>query len=169
MAIGTLAGILHGVSLPILMLLFGELTNFFIYQEQTSIVGGCLDISRSSCSNQFLPDPNNSFILPCGDNINSSLISGISLEVAVETVFGRNSRCLTDDEFTDEIHMFGIYFAIVGFGVFFLANIEIAFFQLACERQVKKIRLFYFQSVMRQNIGWFDSNPSGELASRLNE
>ena len=42
-------------------------------------------------------------------------------------------------------------------------------YQLAAERQVYKIRLLFYQAILRQNIGWFDSNPSGELSSRLTE
>uniref|UniRef100_A0A1X7TB27 ABC transmembrane type-1 domain-containing protein n=1 Tax=Amphimedon queenslandica TaxID=400682 RepID=A0A1X7TB27_AMPQE len=41
--------------------------------------------------------------------------------------------------------------------------------QLACERQVYKIRLAYYRAVLHQDIGWFDLNASGELTSRLND
>ena len=165
MAIGTITGILHGISLPVLMLLFGELINFYIYQEQTSSVANCLDISASSCNDIFFS--NTSFILPCG--FNSTLFNGATLDLSVEAIFGRNAQCLTDEDFTSEVSLYCIYLTFVGIGVFLLAYIEISFFQMACERQVKKIRLYFYQSVLRQNIGWFDSNPSGELASRLNE
>ena len=43
------------------------------------------------------------------------------------------------------------------------------FYQTACERQLYKIRLNYYRAILRQDIGWFDGNPSGELASRLSE
>jgi ABC-type multidrug transport system fused ATPase/permease subunit len=165
MAIGTITGILHGVSLPVLMLLFGELINFYIYQEQTSSVANCLNISASSCNEIFFS--NTSFILPCG--FNSTLFNGATLDLSVEAIFGRNAQCLTDEDFTSEVSLYCIYLTFVGIGVFLLAYIEISFFQMACERQVKKIRLYFYQSVLRQNIGWFDSNPSGELASRLND
>ncbi|CAI8032918.1 ATP-dependent translocase ABCB1 [Geodia barretti] len=165
MAIGTITGILHGISLPVLMLLFGELINFYIYQEQTSSVANCLDISASSCNDIFFS--NTSFILPCG--FNSTLFNGATLDLSVEAIFGRNAQCLTDEDFTSEVSLYCIYLTFVGIGVFLLAYIEISFFQMACERQVKKIRLYFYQSVLRQNIGWFDSNPSGELASRLND
>ena len=164
MSIGSITGIIHGVSLPLLMLFFGELINFFVYQEQTTVVASCLNISSSSCSNLFLRDPN--ITLPCGLDSNNTF----TLDKAVEDIFGGDiTQCLTDDDFTDEIHLYGIYFTLLGFGVFLMAYLEISFFQMACERQVKKIRLFFYRAVLRQNIGWFDSNPSGELASRLNE
>ena len=89
--------------------------------------------------------------------------------------FNSESRCLSDYTF---IHgdggidgiLWTIYlFLIITVGVFILAYIQISFIQLACERQIHKIRLLYYSSVLRQEIGWFDLNPSGELSSRLNE
>ena len=29
--------------------------------------------------------------------------------------------------------------------------------------------LYYYRAILRQDIGWFDGNPSGELASRLSK
>ena len=96
----------------------------------------------------------------------------------VQTAFQQHnseSRCLSDYTF---IHgdggidgiLWTIYlFLIITVGVFILAYIQISFIQLACERQIHKIRLLYYSSVLRQEIGWFDLNPSGELSSRLNE
>ena len=54
-------------------------------------------------------------------------------------------------------------------GVFLASYIQVFFYQTACERQLYKIRLYYYRAILRQDIGWFDSNPSGELASRLSE
>jgi hypothetical protein len=31
------------------------------------------------------------------------------------------------------------------------------------------LQLLYFQSLLRQDIGWFDMNSAGDLASRLAE
>ena len=60
-------------------------------------------------------------------------------------------------------------FVGIGLGVLLLGYIQITLYQIADERQVHKIRLLFYRAVLRQNIGWFDSNPSGELASRLSE
>ena len=89
--------------------------------------------------------------------------------------FSTESRCLTDDTFingeggADGILWIVYLFLIITFGVFIAAYIQISFMQAACERQVQKIRLLYYRSVLRQDIGWFDLNPSGEVSSRLNE
>ena len=172
MALGSAMAIIHGSALPLLMLVFGELINIFIFQEQSDIIASCLSVSRDC--NQVFQLPN----LGLNDSINCSSIpepipyvavANQTLDEIVRTIFGNGAECLTDDEFTDRAVLNSIYFVIIAVGVFVFAYIEIAFFQMACERQVRKIRLHYYRAVLRQNIGWFDSNPSGELASRLNE
>lgn len=166
MFLGTLTAIGHGISLPLLMLVFGELIDFFIYQEQSASLAACLNVSRS-CGNVF--QSNTTFQLPCKDDFNSSGFVGLSLSESVRAVFGDSARCLTDDEFTDQVVIYCVYFVIIAVVVFVFAYIQISFFQMACERQVRKIRLEFYRAILKQNIGWFDSNPSGELASRLNE
>jgi ABC-type bacteriocin/lantibiotic exporter with double-glycine peptidase domain len=40
---------------------------------------------------------------------------------------------------------------------------------IAGQRQARRLRLAYFQSVLSQEIGWFDSQASGALATHLAE
>lgn len=40
---------------------------------------------------------------------------------------------------------------------------------LQAVRQVRQIRVKFFQSILRQNVGFFDLNSSGELNTRLAE
>ena len=35
--------------------------------------------------------------------------------------------------------------------------------------QIQKMRKFYFRSIMRMEIGWFDCNSVGELNTRFSE
>ena len=90
-------------------------------------------------------------------------------------VFSEDARCLTNDAFIfgtsagDGVVWQIYYFLFITFGVFISAYFQIALMQMSAERQVNRIRKLYFQSVLRQEIGWFDCNPSGELATRLNE
>ena len=96
------------------------------------------------------------------------------LQIFISSVSSQ-ARCLTDDNFIyGEEPLDGILWTIYLFlmitaGVFIAAYIQISLMQTACERQVQKMRLLYYRSVLRQDIGWFDVNPSGEVSSRLNE
>ena len=91
------------------------------------------------------------------------------------TDFSTQARCLSNDDFlygeggVDGI-LWQIYlFIIIAVAVFICGYFQISLIQLACERQVHKMRKLYYKSVLYQDVGWFDLNPSGELASRLNE
>lgn len=89
--------------------------------------------------------------------------------------FSSESRCLTDETFihgeqTGDGILWMIYlFLLIAAGVFIFSYVQISFMLVACERQVQKMRLLYYQSVLKQDIAWFDLNPSGEVSSRLNE
>lgn len=91
------------------------------------------------------------------------------------TDYSSEARCLTAEVF---IHgerigdgiLWQIYiFLMIVVAVFIVGYFQVTLMQLACERQVQKIRILFYKSILKQNIGWFDTNPGGELASRLNE
>ena len=91
------------------------------------------------------------------------------------TSFSEDTRCLTAEQF-----IFGVrigdgviwqiyYFIFIAVGVFITAYFQISLIQMAAERQVNRIRKLYYENLLKQDMGWFDCNPSGELATRLNE
>jgi len=57
----------------------------------------------------------------------------------------------------------------VGFGVLIVGYIRVALWLVASYRQTYRIRLALLQAVLRQEIGWFDTNDAGELGTRLSE
>ena len=173
MLVGAIMGIIHGSLLPLLMLVFGELTDAFIYQEQTNIITSMWKLPDNQSCGGVLPLMADNFssvsisTITCIDDFNATRVD--SLDDAVRCFFGSGSECLTNDDFIDIVNLYSIYFLAIAVAVFVFGYLEITFFQMACERQVRKIRLAYYWAILKQNIGWFDSNPSGELASRLNE
>jgi ABC-type multidrug transport system fused ATPase/permease subunit len=56
---------------------------------------------------------------------------------------------------------------LIGSGALVTGYFAVAFWTLASERQIKRIRQKFFESVMRQEIGWFDTHESGELSTYL--
>ncbi|ESO91246.1 hypothetical protein LOTGIDRAFT_153678 [Lottia gigantea] len=64
---------------------------------------------------------------------------------------------------------YAIYYCIIGASMFVLSTIQVAFWTMACERQTNKIRKAFFQSILRQDQGWFDQHQSGELTTRLSD
>lgn len=62
-----------------------------------------------------------------------------------------------------------IYYSIMGGIVLFAAYMQVAFWTLAAGRQVKRLRTIFFHSILKQDIGWFDVNETGQLNTRLAE
>ncbi|XP_076869033.1 ATP-dependent translocase ABCB1 isoform X1 [Brachyhypopomus gauderio] len=60
-----------------------------------------------------------------------------------------------------------IYYSIMGGIVLFAAYMQVAFWTLAAGRQVKRLRKLFFHSIVKQDIGWFDVNETGQLNTRL--
>lgn len=78
-------------------------------------------------------------------------------------------RCIGNDAFIAEVNRLVIFFAIIAVVVFIFGTIQVLTYQISSERQTHKMRLAYYKAVLRQNIGWFDENASGAIASRLSE
>uniref|UniRef100_A0A4W4E7J3 ABC-type xenobiotic transporter n=1 Tax=Electrophorus electricus TaxID=8005 RepID=A0A4W4E7J3_ELEEL len=64
-------------------------------------------------------------------------------------------------------HRHAIYYSIMGGIVLFAAYMQVAFWTLAAGRQVKRLRKMFFHAIIKQDIGWFDVNETGQLNTRL--
>jgi len=47
--------------------------------------------------------------------------------------------------------------------------LQVAFWTMAGEKQIRKIRQRLFEAILRQNIGWYDLTKGGELSNKLTE
>ncbi|XP_077070050.1 ATP-dependent translocase ABCB1 isoform X2 [Siphateles boraxobius] len=125
MLLGTIMSMANGAVLPLMVIVFGDMTNSFVD-----------DTILENLKNATLP-PN--FTLPQTSN---------------ETLGEQMTR-------------HAIYYSIMGFVVLVAAYMQVAFWTLAAGRQVKRLRKTFFHSIMKQEIGWFDVNETGQLNTRL--
>ena len=146
MVIGSLGAIAHGTALPLLILFFGDFTNLLINQA----------VTYSICEN--VSDCNISLI-----SFNCNFTD--SLPQFTNTSF----YCLLDDQFLSEVNKLVLIYTGLGVGLIIVTYFQVSMFKMAAERQGHKIRLLFYQSILQQEIGWFDVNLSGELSSRLSE
>ena len=150
MAIGAIAAVAHGVSLPLLMVVFGETTDSF--------------------SNEFITRELSRFHNLSVENINCTALYTICKEVTQDCrFFFDNSLCATGDDLIEDVNILVIYYCALGVVAFVGGWMHVTLFQHSCERQLLIIRKRFFRSVLRQEIGWFDVNGAGELNSRLSE
>lgn len=68
-----------------------------------------------------------------------------------------------------EMETFAIYYVYISIGTIVFGYIQNSFWLMASINQGFKIRTSAFESIMRQDIGWFDTTDPGELSTRLSE
>ncbi|XP_066501736.1 ATP-binding cassette, sub-family B (MDR/TAP), member 4 [Hoplias malabaricus] len=76
---------------------------------------------------------------------------------------------LSNSTLGEEMTRHAIYYSIMGGIVLFAAYMQVAFWTLAAGRQVKRLRKMFFHAIIRQDIGWFDMNETGQLNTRLTD
>ncbi|KAL4865464.1 hypothetical protein BDV12DRAFT_174570 [Aspergillus spectabilis] len=71
------------------------------------------------------------------------------------------------DEFYDELTKNVLYFVYLGIGEFVTIYISTVGFIYTGEHATQKIREHYLESILRQNIGYFDKLGAGEVTTRI--
>ena len=101
--------------------------------------------------------------------LNRRATVNFTLTGMLQFYFGFGARCFDDDIFSENMNKVIFGFAGVVLMAILLGSVQVLLFQTACERQIQTMRLKFYQSVLRQDIGWFDTNPGGEVCSCLFE
>ncbi|XP_058257445.1 bile salt export pump isoform X3 [Hemibagrus wyckioides] len=142
---GSLCAIIHGSAQPLMLLVFGLLTDTFINYD---IELNELQDPAKHCLNNTIQWKN--------------LTAEKNLELNMTRTCG-----LLDIE--REMTTFAYYYVGIGCAVFLLGYIQISLWVSSAARQIQMIRKLYFGKVMRMEIGWFDCNSAGELNTRMSD
>ncbi|KAM4697414.1 bile salt export pump-like [Rhinophrynus dorsalis] len=142
MVIGGICSLVHGAAQPIMLLVYGLMTDTFIaYDRET----------------QELQDPNKI----CSNGT-------VSWKNGSEYLFENNTvSCGMNIE--KEMTQFAYYYVGIGVIVLVLSYFQISLWVVASARQIQIIRKEYFRKIMRLDIAWFDSNSVGELNTRISD
>ncbi|XP_066054219.1 ATP-dependent translocase ABCB1 isoform X1 [Chamaea fasciata] len=139
MILGTLLAVAHGSSLPIAMVIFGDMTDSFVASGQKNFTGN----SSMNFTEDMLPKPED--MTSNSTNVTADMLHKLE----------------------EDMTRYAYYYSGIAAGVLLAAYIQTSFWTLAAGRQIKKIREKFFHAIMRQEIGWFDVNDVGELNTRL--
>ncbi|XP_042562242.1 bile salt export pump-like [Clupea harengus] len=145
MITGSLCAVVHGSAQPLMLLVFGMLTDTFIEY----------DIEL-----QMLEDPGKHCLN------NTIQFRNLTEEENLELNMTRSCGIL-DIEY--EMTNFAYYYVGIGAAVFILGYFQISLWVTAAAKQIQIIRMMYFRKVMRMEIGWFDCNSVGELNTRMSD
>ena len=67
----------------------------------------------------------------------------------------------------DKMKNFSIFYMLLGLFMILFGFLQNCCWQLTATRQKHRIRVVFFESIIRQEISWFDVNESGGLTTRL--
>ncbi|KAF3694887.1 Bile salt export pump ATP-binding cassette sub-family B member 11 Sister of P-glycoprotein [Channa argus] len=143
MVVGSLCAIIHGAASPLMLLVYGMMTNTFVAYELE--VQEMKDLNKE-CNNNTIYWKNGSIY---ETDANSTVYCGVDIEA--------------------QMTMFAYYYIGIGLGVLLVSYFQIVFWVSAAARQIQRIRKIYFRKVMRMEIGWFDCNSVGELNTRISD
>ena len=187
MLFGILGSVLYGISFPVAMNIFGDIANAFISHDSSMnlvslSVAPCPGATLSSSTQTSPVIQNFSALVGGPDVVNCSGVftyinpsspaifcAKFTLDDVLKESFSTMTTCLNNKLFIDEINKQIYIFIGIAIGALLVAMLGVWLFQTAAERQVHRIRLSYYKAILRQDIAWFDSNPTGEVASRLSK
>ncbi|KAM7365462.1 hypothetical protein PAMP_016383 [Pampus punctatissimus] len=158
MVMGSVCAVLHGSAQPLMLLVFGLLTDTFIEYD---IELNELSDDRKECVNNTIQWKKNYTARFSPETLLNQ--SGWSL---MNNSIGRQCGIL-DIEY--EMTQFAFYYVGIGAAVFILGYFQISLWVTAAARQIQLIRKMYFSKVMRMEIGWFDCTSVGELNTRMSD
>jgi ATP-binding cassette subfamily B (MDR/TAP) protein 1 len=74
---------------------------------------------------------------------------------------------LEEDSFEKSVRELCLYLCLLGVGAAVFSYSFAGIFQISAVRQCARIRSSYLQSILRQDITWYDLNSTGEFSTRI--
>ncbi|CAF3684176.1 unnamed protein product, partial [Rotaria socialis] len=150
MIIGSIAALAHGAAFPLMLLIFGNLTDIFTDRtfdlckfDLTVFDGRCLPGVELTTENFFQE------ILKCN-------LTGTNFSIPKVNLLGTISQQ-------------AIWLTIVGCATIVVGYFQVAFWSIACERQTRRLRENLLRSILSKEIAYFDTNKTAQLNTRLSE
>jgi len=139
LTVGILAASINGAGLPVLFIFFGDITTSFTEYGK-----------YDTCNFDYTT---------CKD---AGLINATMTVTEFNDQIGSLQTSFRSDAIQTVLMM--VY---IGCATFTCSTLQVACFSLQSVRQMKEIRLEYFRSILRQDMGFHDKTPAGELNVRL--
>ena len=145
--LGMVMAVAAGVGRPGHILLFGQVVNQFVYYDLATN-SAVLSNSTANQTGYF-----------CSESSSGQDI------VANFLLFANDP----DATLLREIGLFCLYYIGVGGGVFITVYLATILWNISAYRQTRRMRIAFYRSILRQEIGWFDVTGANELSTRLTE
>ncbi|UJR24177.1 hypothetical protein I4U23_027143 [Adineta vaga] len=148
---GTLAALGHGSAQPLLILIFGNLIQILINQENSVCPLNQTAILQQNCPPNIQTNP-----IDFNSNTNQCNLSSSNI----------NENRLN---LSGEANQISLYIVGIACGVIVLGYIQNAFWNISAQRQIRSIRKKLFQAIIYKEIAFFDTHKTGELSTYLTD
>ncbi len=167
---GTVLAAAAGVALPSHMILFGLVISEFVTY---GIVNGNTLLQNATSSLDQTCSPAAIFSSPAYiEYVNSSdsyfCVSDPNVTDAITNNILRYA-CDPSETLRFSVGQLSFYYLAIAIGVLFALFFSNIFWNVSAYRQTRRIRLAFYKSVLRQELGWFDVNEASQLNTRLVE
>ena len=170
--VGIVAAIASGLARPGHMLLFGRAINQFVYHD--AIINSNMSLAGSLPPNQSceaavdLFHSNSQLLVNLGqgsmNHYCSNSTSGVDLIIGI-----LGYVCDPGGTLLWQVGLYSIYYIALATGIFIVSFFATVVWNVSAYRQSRKMRMAFFHSILRQDIGWFDMTGVNELSTRLAE
>ncbi|KAL5234824.1 hypothetical protein ACI65C_002234 [Semiaphis heraclei] len=76
---------------------------------------------------------------------------------------------LSPEEFYNYMTKFSLYYLYIGCAVLIAAFIQTFCWEIACERQIHRLRKVFYCQILRQEISWYDLSDGGDLTTKFSD
>ena len=153
--------IASGLAFPGHMLILGNIVDFYIAFDIANQLRS--NISNLSC--EAIMPSEELFSLSGSDEYfcnGNETVEGSSLPRYI-------TSCDLSETLQSDVTLYAYYYVGMASGLLITAFLAVALWNWAAYRQTRRMRTAFFKSILRQDVGWFDVNPSSELNAHLSE
>lgn len=178
--VGAVMAIAAGLATPVHILLIGNIINQFVFHN--TVTSNNLQIqvdalpANESCDS-YRSRYTGTLLL---DQLHMNLTGGEGATATTSYFCSSNSSlendvnihlleylCDPDGTLRREIGLFSLYYVALATGVLIAVFLSTTLWNLSAFHQIQKMRKALYQSILHQDIGWFDTVETGDLGSRL--
>ena len=158
--------------------------SYLVSLQTSGAEGEALELAE--LTGDYMVDPNEELILFAVKNLTGGIVNctaeytfllpfpydgrlNFTIGDLVRSATVPTASCYTNESFIEYINglIFGLLAVIILAAA--LGAVQMLLFHLTSERQMRKMRLFYFRSILRQDRKWHDLHTQGELGIHLSE
>ena len=157
MLVGVVGAMVTGAALPIHMLMFGQVISRFVYYSIAEPIHGKVPSVGYLLMLAANNKTNSSYFCSQNNTLNYNLLNQYLNSSDIKVELG------------SIVSVFSYYYVALATAAMIGAFVANLTSNISAYRQTRRMRIAFYNSVLRQEVGWFDVTKTGQLNTRLQE